>query len=72
MNMGPGPYICSDTVHISIVPVLTETVCVLQPVVQFAGEATHPSFYSTTHGALLTGHREAKRILKLYNIDDSK
>ena len=23
-----GPYICSDTVHISIVPVLTETVCV--------------------------------------------
>ncbi|XP_052771740.1 spermine oxidase-like [Mya arenaria] len=43
-----------------------------QPVVQFAGEATHPSFYSTTHGALLTGHREAKRILDLYKVPYAK
>lgn len=42
-----------------------------KPVIQFAGEATHPSFYSTTHGALLTGHREAKRILDLYGIENS-
>ncbi|KAL4231475.1 hypothetical protein ACF0H5_009052 [Mactra antiquata] len=38
-----------------------------KPVIMFAGEATHPSFYSTTHGALLTGHREAKRILDYTN-----
>lgn len=38
-----------------------------KPTLMFAGEATHPSFYSTTHGALLTGHREAKRILELYS-----
>lgn len=36
-----------------------------QPQVLFAGEATHPSHYSTTHGALLTGLREAKRLLEL-------
>ena len=32
----------------------------------FAGEATHSSFYSTTHGALLSGIREADRIIELY------
>ncbi|XP_067656296.1 spermine oxidase-like isoform X1 [Haliotis asinina] len=37
-----------------------------KPQVMFAGEATHPSFYSTTHGALLTGYREAQRIIKMY------
>jgi spermine oxidase len=37
-----------------------------KPVVLFAGEATHPSFYSTTHGALLTGNREAARICKFW------
>lgn len=42
-----------------------------QPVIQFAGEATHPSFYSTTHGALLTGHREAKRLLDQFGISHS-
>ncbi|KAK3582765.1 hypothetical protein CHS0354_015292 [Potamilus streckersoni] len=36
-----------------------------KPCILFAGEGTHPSFYSTTHGALLTGYREAKRILEL-------
>nr|XP_006815408.1 PREDICTED: peroxisomal N(1)-acetyl-spermine/spermidine oxidase-like [Saccoglossus kowalevskii] len=34
--------------------------------VLFAGEATHRTFYSTTHGALLSGQREADRILSLY------
>ncbi|XKL59615.1 hypothetical protein PGB90_000631 [Kerria lacca] len=33
------------------------------PVVLFAGEATHPHYYSTVHGAVETGWREADRIL---------
>jgi monoamine oxidase len=31
----------------------------------FAGEATHPEYPSTVHGALLSGYREAKRIMRL-------
>lgn len=31
--------------------------------VLFAGEATHPGYFSSTHGAVETGIREAKRIL---------
>nr|DBA19684.1 TPA: hypothetical protein GDO54_015483 [Pyxicephalus adspersus] len=34
--------------------------------VLFAGEATHPNFYTTTHGAYMTGVREADRILQLH------
>ncbi len=32
----------------------------------FAGEATHVNFYTTTHGAYLTGVREAERLISYY------
>lgn len=35
----------------------------LQPVVLFAGEHTHSSFYSTVHGAYLTGRSAAQILL---------
>lgn len=34
------------------------------PVVCFAGEATHDYFYSTVHGAVETGRREAERLIQ--------
>lgn len=33
----------------------------------FAGEATHPHYYSTVHGAIETGYREADRLINLIN-----
>lgn len=35
-----------------------------QPSLLFAGEATHPCYYSTVHGAFQTGIRAAKQILQ--------
>ncbi|CAN7015041.1 unnamed protein product [Brassica rapa subsp. trilocularis] len=37
--------------------------------VMFAGEATHRTHYSTTHGAYYSGMREANRLLKHYKCD---
>lgn len=36
------------------------------PILHFAGEATHSHYYSTVHGAIESGWREAKRIIDLY------
>uniref|UniRef100_A0A182LXX6 Amine oxidase domain-containing protein n=1 Tax=Anopheles culicifacies TaxID=139723 RepID=A0A182LXX6_9DIPT len=36
------------------------------PIVQFAGEASHPQFYSTVQGAVASGWREADRLIDLY------
>ncbi|XP_042203782.1 spermine oxidase-like isoform X3 [Homarus americanus] len=42
------------------------------PLVCFAGEATHDCYYSTVHGALETGWREADRLVKyLKSVPDS-
>lgn len=37
----------------------------LQPVVAFAGEHCHPSFYSTVHGAYLSGKSAAQFYLNV-------
>ncbi|KAJ8927282.1 hypothetical protein NQ314_020285, partial [Rhamnusium bicolor] len=36
------------------------------PSVVFAGEATHPYYFSTVHGAIESGYREADRIISIY------
>ena len=36
------------------------------PLVLFSGEATDREFYSTTHGAMRSGHREAQRLIDFY------
>lgn len=38
-----------------------------RPLMMFAGEATHDHFYSTVHGAVESGWREADRLLKYYS-----
>ncbi|RZC39351.1 spermine oxidase, partial [Asbolus verrucosus] len=38
------------------------------PVVLFAGEATNPKHYTSVHGAIESGRREAKRIIDLYAV----
>ncbi|CAH1160234.1 unnamed protein product [Phaedon cochleariae] len=36
------------------------------PVIQFAGEATSPQHFSTVHGAIESGYREADRLIEMY------
>ncbi|XP_011183904.2 spermine oxidase [Zeugodacus cucurbitae] len=42
-----------------------------KPLLQFAGEATHPHFYSTAHGAVESGWREAQRLIAHYQEHNS-
>lgn len=42
-----------------------------KPLLQFAGEATHPYFYSTNHGAVESGWREAQRLIAHYQDHNS-
>ncbi|XP_063985811.1 uncharacterized protein LOC135166941 [Diachasmimorpha longicaudata] len=37
------------------------------PILQFAGEATDPAHFSTVHGAIASGWREADRLINFYN-----
>ncbi|XP_015110287.1 spermine oxidase [Diachasma alloeum] len=37
-----------------------------KPVIQFAGEATEPQHHSTVHGAIVSGWREADRLINHY------
>lgn len=40
--------------------------CVTEwPLILFAGESTEPSYFSTTHGAMSSGIREAQRLLEM-------
>lgn len=39
-----------------------------KPIVQFAGEATSEHYYSTVHGAVEAGWREAKRLADFYGL----
>ncbi|CAG0891097.1 unnamed protein product [Darwinula stevensoni] len=41
------------------------------PILLFAGEATHPQFFSTMHGAFLSGIREAERVVALHRLKGS-
>ncbi|OQV21850.1 putative Peroxisomal N(1)-acetyl-spermine/spermidine oxidase [Hypsibius exemplaris] len=44
----------------------------LVPRLLFAGEATHPRYFSMVHGAILSGWREADRLVTLYRSFDRK
>lgn len=43
-----------------------------KPLLQFAGESTHNHYYSTVHGAVESGWREAKRLMDFYKLIPSQ
>ncbi|XP_043470344.1 spermine oxidase-like [Leptopilina heterotoma] len=45
---------------------MSEPIGAEKPVILFAGEATHPRYFSAVHGAIESGYREADRIIKLH------
>lgn len=40
---------------------------IFKPRILFAGEATHLRYYSTVHGAYLSGQRESRRLKDFYS-----
>ncbi|NP_001088588.1 polyamine oxidase (exo-N4-amino) L homeolog [Xenopus laevis] len=71
------PYTCGSYSYVAVgssgrdidmlaQPLPEERECAKPLQVLFAGEATHRNFYSTTHGALLSGWREAERLIDQY------
>ncbi|XP_073846820.1 spermine oxidase-like [Musca autumnalis] len=68
---------CSSTSILSHYPGLNEqktgtavtTICSknVKPILQFAGEATSRHYFSTVHGAVESGYREANRIINYYS-----
>ncbi|XP_007431089.1 peroxisomal N(1)-acetyl-spermine/spermidine oxidase, partial [Python bivittatus] len=62
---------CGEDIDVLSQPLPQETSDSKLPQVLFAGEATHRTFYSTTHGALLSGWREADRLIHLYDMLES-
>ncbi|XP_063814679.1 peroxisomal N(1)-acetyl-spermine/spermidine oxidase-like isoform X2 [Pseudophryne corroboree] len=71
------PYTCGSYSHVAVgstgkdIDILAEPLPTdkdaLKPLqVLFAGEATERNFYSTTHGALMSGRREAQRLIRRY------
>lgn len=43
-----------------------------RPLLQFAGESTHNHYYSTVHGAVESGWREAQRLIDFYKMLPSR
>ncbi|XP_069867569.1 peroxisomal N(1)-acetyl-spermine/spermidine oxidase-like [Dipodomys merriami] len=72
-----APYTCGSYSYVAVgsngadIDLLAQPLPVDNPSTQlqmlFAGEATHRTFYSTTHGALLSGWREADRLIGLWD-----
>lgn len=73
---GSNPHFCGSYAHVSIEtenkkasadhlaePLVSATG---RQTVFFAGEATSRSKFSTVHGAIETGYREAERIINMY------
>ncbi|NWR71993.1 PAOX oxidase, partial [Centropus unirufus] len=71
------PYTCGSYTYVAVGSSGADIDMLAQPLPQdlkdprplqllFAGEATHRTFYSTTHGALLSGWREAERLNELF------
>ncbi|KAG8198798.1 hypothetical protein JTE90_007102 [Oedothorax gibbosus] len=75
-----NPYSCGSYSHLTVAceeqvllpstlaePEYASSFCNQHPVLMFAGEATHDSYYSTVHGAYDTGIREAERLFSHYS-----
>lgn len=60
---------CLEDVHVLASPLSVEDAEGSSvPRVCFAGESTHVQFIGTTHGAYMTGQREARRLLSAFRL----